>query len=126
MAGDIHHVIHAAEQPVVAFIVNLAAIAGEVAARIARPVLLNVALGVAVNRSQHRGPGLGQHQVAAGARPDFLARCVHHLRRNPGNGRVAEPGLVATIPGSGVIRIEPVSVCHQVSTIGQRSWPILT
>ena len=28
------------------------------------------------------------------------------------------------IPGSGVIMIAPVSVCHQVSTIGQRSPPI--
>ena len=42
----------------------------------------------------------------------------------PGNGVVAEPGLVAVIPGSGVIMIAPVSVCHQVSTIGQRSPPI--
>ena len=42
----------------------------------------------------------------------------------PGNGRVAEPGLVATAPGSGVIMMPPVSVCHQVSTIGQRSPPM--
>ena len=42
----------------------------------------------------------------------------------PGNGLVAEPGLVRVMPGSGVIMIAPVSVCHQVSTIGQRSWPI--
>src|ERR1700680_3292246 len=42
----------------------------------------------------------------------------------PGNGMVAEPGLVAVMPGSGVIMIAPVSVCHQVSTIGQRSPPI--
>ena len=28
-------------------------------------------------------------------------------------------------PGSGVIRMPPVSVCHQVSTIGQRSLPII-
>ena len=28
------------------------------------------------------------------------------------------------IPGSGVIMIAPVSVCHQVSTIGQRPPPI--
>src|SRR5581483_4163414 len=41
----------------------------------------------------------------------------------PGNGRVAEPGFVVTMPGSGVIRMPPVSVCHQVSTIGQRSPP---
>src|SRR5919106_6193560 len=42
----------------------------------------------------------------------------------PGNGKVAEPGLVVVMPGSGVIRIMPVSVCHQVSTTGQRSPPM--
>src|SRR5690606_41873443 len=38
----------------------------------------------------------------------------------PKNGRAAEPGFIAWAPGSGVIRQAPVSVCHQVSTIGQR------
>jgi hypothetical protein len=42
----------------------------------------------------------------------------------PGSAWVAEPGLVAVIPGSGEIMMWPVSVCHQVSTIGQRSPPI--
>ncbi len=42
----------------------------------------------------------------------------------PGRGCVQEPGLVVVTPGSGAIRMEPVSVCHQVSTIGQRSAPI--
>ena len=42
----------------------------------------------------------------------------------PGSGRVAEPGLAAVRPGSGEIMIAPVSVCHQVSTIGQRSPPM--
>ena len=42
----------------------------------------------------------------------------------PGNGTVAEPGLVVVSPGSGAIMIAPVSVCHQVSTIGQRPPPI--
>ena len=41
----------------------------------------------------------------------------------PKNGCVAEPGLSRVAPGSGVIRIPPVSVCHQVSTIGQRPSP---
>src|SRR3972149_9971501 len=43
----------------------------------------------------------------------------------PGYGNVAEPGFVRVIPGSGVMRIIPVSVCHHVSTIGQRSRPML-
>ena len=41
----------------------------------------------------------------------------------PGRPNVAEPGLVGVAPGSGVIMWPPVSVCHQVSTIGQRSPP---
>ena len=42
----------------------------------------------------------------------------------PGRGQVAEPGLVGVTPGSGLIMMQPVSVCHQVSTIGQRSPPM--
>ena len=42
----------------------------------------------------------------------------------PGNAWVAEPGLVLVMPGSGVIMMAPVSVCHQVSTIGQRLPPM--
>src|SRR5881628_1331686 len=42
----------------------------------------------------------------------------------PGKGCVAEPGLRRVTPGSGVIRIIPVSVCHQVSTTGHRPPPI--
>src|SRR6266850_5670905 len=44
----------------------------------------------------------------------------------PGNGKVALPGFVVVMPGSGVIRIIPVSVIHQVSTIGQRAPPIVS
>ncbi len=42
----------------------------------------------------------------------------------PGSGCVQEPGLVAVTPGTGEIMMAPVSVCHQVSTMGQRSPPI--
>ncbi len=41
----------------------------------------------------------------------------------PGSGPIAEPGFVVDRPGSGDSTIEPVSVCHHVSTIGQRSPP---
>ncbi len=41
----------------------------------------------------------------------------------PKNGSVAEPGFWSIAPGSGEISTPPVSVCHQVSTIGQRSSP---
>ena len=41
-----------------------------------------------------------------------------------GNGLVAEPGLSVVMPGSGVMRIMPVSVCHHVSTTGVRLPPM--
>src|SRR3977135_1538381 len=41
----------------------------------------------------------------------------------PGSGSVADPGLVGIAPGSGEIMWPPVSVCHPVSTIGQRPPP---
>src|SRR5712664_1988506 len=44
----------------------------------------------------------------------------------PGKGSVAEPGLVGIAPGSGEIRWPPVSVCHHVSTIGQRPPPTVS
>ena len=37
---------------------------------------------------------------------------------------MAEPGLVVVTPGNGLIRMLPVSVCHQVSTIGARPPPM--
>ena len=43
----------------------------------------------------------------------------------PKKGKVAEPGLVGVAPGKGEIKIPPVSVCHHVSTIGQRSFPTI-
>jgi hypothetical protein len=71
------------------------------------------------------GQGLAQDEEAAlvrGARP-----CRRRGRRRPSTpkkGRPVEPGLAGTAPGKVVIMIEPVSVCHQVSTIGQRPPPI--
>src|SRR5712691_13368797 len=44
----------------------------------------------------------------------------------PGNGNVALPGLVVVRPGSGVMRIIPVSVIHHVSTMGHRPPPIVS
>ncbi len=42
----------------------------------------------------------------------------------PGSAVMAEPGLPEVTPGSGLIMIWPVSVCHHVSTIGQLSPPM--
>ena len=42
----------------------------------------------------------------------------------PGKGLVAEPGFSVVRPGIGAIMMLPVSVCHHVSTTGQRPPPI--
>src|ERR1700694_3711490 len=42
----------------------------------------------------------------------------------PGRGKVADPGLSVVAPGSGEIMMAPVSVCHHVSTTGQRPPPM--
>src|SRR5437588_9017331 len=44
----------------------------------------------------------------------------------PGSGLVAEPGFVGVAPGSGEMRIAPVSVCHHVSTIGHFALPMIS
>ena len=42
----------------------------------------------------------------------------------PGSGNVAEPGFSVVTPGRALIMMAPVSVCHHVSTIGQRPPPM--
>src|SRR4051794_1655003 len=42
----------------------------------------------------------------------------------PGKGNVADPGFNVVQPGSGLIMMAPVSVCHHVSTTGQRRPPM--
>ena len=42
----------------------------------------------------------------------------------PGSGKVALPGFNVVAPGSGLIMMAPVSVCHHVSTTGHRPPPM--
>ena len=123
--GDVHHVVDAAEQPEVAVLVDARAVAGEVHAGEALPVRRAEARVVAEDPARHRRPRPLQHEVPAAARPDVVAVIVDHdAASTPGNGFVAEPGFVVVTPGSGVMRIIPVSVCHHVSTTGVRSEPM--
>jgi hypothetical protein len=126
--GDVHDVVDAAEQPDRAVVVVLGAVAREVVALLleARPVGLAVALLVAPDAAQHRRPRLVQHEVAAPARADRLGSSVTTSALIPGSVRIAEPGLHSVTPGSGEIMIAPVSVCHQVSTIGQLLRPMFS
>ena len=129
VAGDVHDVVDAAEQPEVA-------VARPSSRRPRRSTALLVEAGpvrlLVAARRRPRSPrsiaghGCGEHEVAAAAvAAPTCRRCRRRRRRCRASGRIAEPGLVAVTPGSGLIMIAPVSVCHHVSTIGQRSPPMM-
>ena len=86
VAGDEHDVVDAAEQPDVAVVVLLGAVAGEVAAGEAGPVGVEVALVVAPDGAQHRRPRLGEDQVAAGAVGDLVGLVVDDGGGDAGQG----------------------------------------
>src|SRR3954471_2768121 len=71
-------------------------------------------------------PGHGLRRMSLP--PEFLGTTFPESSTTSGTmpkkGNVADPGLAGVAPGNGVIRIPPVSVCHHVSTIGQRFPPI--
>ena len=69
------------------------------------------------------GQEFGDDEIALAGALSTSPVGVDDLGWTPKKGSVAEPGFSAVAPGSGVIRMPPVSVCHQVSTIGQRPSP---
>src|SRR5262245_4449187 len=69
----------------------------------------------------------GHGRVSASRPPPtstFSPLSVRISAEMPGNGFVADPGFSVVTPGSGVIMMAPVSVCHHVSTTGHRSPPM--
>jgi len=73
------------------------------------------------NEMSEKGRGKGGAPL-----PNDVAQRVSDLEARLAlleQGRVAEPGLSGVAPGSGVIKMPPVSVCHHVSEIGQRPSP---
>src|SRR6185295_13348947 len=71
---------------------------------------------------------LGQGRFTTRRPPSFAPTVVPSLVTTavstPKNGRPVDPGLVRCAPGRVVIMIAPVSVCHHVSTMGQRFLPM--
>src|SRR5215468_2254148 len=57
MTGDIDHAVDTSHDPEITIFIPPCAVTGEVHAWDLAPVLLLVALGIAVNRSEHRWPG---------------------------------------------------------------------
>ena len=90
VAGDVHHVVDAAEQPEVAVLVDSRAVAGEVHAGELYPVGRAETRVVAVDAARHRRPRRAQHEVAAAARADLVALLVVD-RRVHARGTAASP-----------------------------------
>ena len=123
VARDVDHVVDAARDPVVAVLVAARAVAREVLAGELLEIRVDEALMIAVDRAHLARPAVEQHEVA-GATPSRILPCSSTIAGlTPKNGSVAEPGFSFVAPGSGVISMPPVSVCHHVSTIGQRPSP---
>ena len=94
MSGHVQHVVDAAEQPEVAVGVALGAVAGEVdAGRPPVPVLLHVALGIAVDAAQHRRPRARQRQQPAAAPSNVLAPARVLISARDAGKRLASPSL---------------------------------
>jgi hypothetical protein len=115
-----------AEQPQVAVVVLLGPVAGQIEALggEAFPVRLPEPVEVAPDPAGHRRPGLGEHQDSAAAVGHRGAVVVDDVGADAGERRHGRAGLGRRDPGNGLIIMAPVSVCHQVSTTGQRSPPI--
>jgi hypothetical protein len=63
------------------------------------------------------------HRLPSVAPFEHVAVGIDQLRLHAEERPRRRAGLQVVAPGSGVIRMPPVSVCHQVSTIGQRASP---
>src|SRR5947209_19789320 len=77
VAADFAHVVYAAEEPEVALLVALGAVAGEVPLPELRPVGLLVALGITVDAAEHPGPRRLEDEES---RVHRFALLVHDVR----------------------------------------------
>ena len=123
MTRNIDHIVDASGDPVIAVGVATAAVAGEIFAGIGGEIGLLETFMVAIDSAHLPRPAIGDDQIALAGASITLPVSSTICGRTPKKGRVAEPGFRAVAPGSGVINMPPVSVCHQVSTIGHRSSP---
>ncbi len=79
MPRDFDDIIHTPDDPVVTVSITLSRVARGIAARILAPILIYIALIIAVNGAQHGGPGSEQSEVPFRIIWDGIALFVHDL-----------------------------------------------
>src|SRR5437660_1672921 len=84
MPRHVQHIVDATQQPEETLVVALGAIAGEVAAWEAAPVLLLVAFGIAPDGARHGGPGSLQHEIATASERYGPSLLVEHVSLDRG------------------------------------------
>ena len=123
VAGHVQQIVDASGDPVVAVGIAAAAVAGEVFALVGREIGLHEALVVAIDRAHLARPGIDDTELPSATPSSTPASLSTSCGFTPKKGRVAEQGFRSVAPGSGVIRMPPVSICHQVSRIGTLPSP---
>ena len=123
MAGHIDHIIDTTGNPVIAVFVTPAPVTGEILALVGARNRSDEAFVIAIDRAHLAGPGIGQAQIARRSAFKHVAVGIDQMRLNAKERPRRRARLESVAPGSGVIMMPPVSVCHQVSTIGHRSSP---
>ena len=124
VAADVEHIVHTTRDPVVSIGVAVAAVAGEVQVLVGREVIRTTSLVVTVGGSDHARPWKSYTEVSIDiVAGDLFSLFINQHRLNTGQGSVACAGFAGVTPAMLEIMTPPVSVCHQVSTIGHFSFP---
>ena len=85
VAADVHHVVDAAQHPVVAIVIAARGIAGEIRSGHARPILLLEALRIAPDVAHHAGPGMADDQdILRDCSPSSFALGIHDVDDDAG------------------------------------------
>src|SRR5580698_2727800 len=93
MAGNVDDVVHTAHDPEITVFISAGTVAGKVIRRNLRPVLLHIAIRVAVDGTRHPWPGLFDDQVASGSVGHGLAVHADDFGYNAGQGTGGGAGL---------------------------------
>ena len=124
VAGDVENVVNASHNPEIAVFILAATVAGKVAAGDFAPIGLAESLGIAPDAAKHAGPRFADDEFASGVCGNGVALVVDNFGEDAKEGQGGGAGFGWVAPGRGAIMMPPVSVCHQVSTMGQRFWPM--